>query len=109
MPSPTKAAEFIGLKLPGLKRWRMRSGLTQQLADRVGARLQYISRVEQGKRGCNRAVAEKMAEVLGVSLQELGAGSDVSGTRYLHKAYLKVILKREVGSAYLVLDEREIR
>ena len=50
--------------LPGLKRWRIRRGLTQQqLADRVGARLQYVSRVEQG-RGCNRAVAKKMAEAL---------------------------------------------
>ncbi len=98
-----------GLLLPGLKLWRIRRGLTQQqLADRVGARLQYVWRVEQG-RGCNRAVAKKMAEALGVDLDELRAesGGEDPGTRYLHKAYLKVILNREVGSAYSVLDERE--
>ncbi len=96
--------------LPGLKRWRIRRGLTQQqLADRVGARLQYISRVEQG-RGCNRAMAKKMAEALGVDLDELrsesGGGED-PGTRYLHKGYLELLLERVVGSAYAVLDERE--
>jgi transcriptional regulator with XRE-family HTH domain len=99
-----------GLLLPGLKRWRIRRGLTQQqLADRVGARLQYVSRVEQG-RGCNRAVAKKMAEALGVDLDELRAesGGEDPGTRYLHKAYLKLLLERVVGSAYAVLEEWEL-
>jgi transcriptional regulator with XRE-family HTH domain len=99
------------LLLPGLKRWRIRRGLTQQqLADRVGARLQYVSRVEQG-RGCNRAVAKKMAEALGVDLDELRAesgGGEDPGTRYLHKAYLKLLLERVVGSAYAVLEEWEL-
>jgi hypothetical protein len=74
-----------------------------------------------------------MADVLGVDLQELRAGPDegddagtgsgeaslsgyggeppdspLSSTRYLHQAYLKVLLKREIGSAYLVLDERAL-
>jgi transcriptional regulator with XRE-family HTH domain len=78
------ASRVMGLLLPGLKRWRIRRGLTQQqLADRVGARLQYVSRVEQG-RGCNRAVAKKMAEALGVDLDELRAeaGGEDPGTRY---------------------------
>ncbi len=119
-----------GWLLPGLKRWRIRRGITQQqLADRVGVRLQYVSRVEQG-RSCNRAVAQKMADALEVDLRELRGGPDegddpgtgsgeaslgdsgegppnspLSSTRYLHQAYLKVLLKREFGSAYLVLDE----
>jgi hypothetical protein len=76
-------------------------------------------------------VAQKMADVLEADLQELRAQPEegeitsaiqvarpdageprspwLRSPHYLHKAYLKVILKREVGSAYLVLDEREIR
>jgi DNA-binding XRE family transcriptional regulator len=115
-----------GLKLSGLKRWRRWSGLSQrQLAERVGVPLHYVQRVEQGKRGCNLRVALKMASVLEVDLQELllagAVEEDTADTvvvreptrpqlgspRYLHQAYLKVILKREVGSAYSVLDERE--
>ena len=107
---PDARRRVKGMLLPGLKRWRIRRGLTQQqLADRVGARLQYVSRVEQG-RGCNRAVAKKMAEALGVDLDELRAeaGGEDPGTRYLHKAYLKLLLERVVGSAYAVLEEWEL-
>ena len=105
-----QVARVRGLELPGLKRWRIRRGLTQQqLADLVGVRLQYISRVERG-RGCNRTVADKIAEVLEVDLLELRPASDAkdTGTRYLHKAYLKLLLERVVGSAYAVLDEEEL-
>ena len=51
-----------------------------------------------------------MAEALGVDLDELRAeaGGEDPGTRYLHKAYLKLLLERIVGSAYVVLDEREL-
>ncbi len=108
---PNRVRPVTGLLLPGLKRWRIRRGLTQQqLADRVGARLQYVSRVEQGKRGCNRVVAQKMAEVLDVDLDELRAdsGGRDPGTRYLHKAYFKILLERVVGSSYLVLEEGEL-
>jgi transcriptional regulator with XRE-family HTH domain len=120
-----------GLKLPGLKPWRVRCGLTQKkLAERVGVPVDYVQRVEQGRRGRNPSVAQKMADALGVDLQELRAGPDEGGDdaaagavvmssgsggkpphprlnppRYLHQAYLKVLLEREVGSAYLVLDE----
>jgi transcriptional regulator with XRE-family HTH domain len=120
-----------GVKLPGLKLWRVRSGLTQrELAEMVGVPLHYVQRVEQGRRGCKRSVAQKMAKVLEVDLQELRAEPDeeeiaaaveearpdsgrepptpwLGSPRYLHKTYLKVILNREVGSAYAVLDERE--
>jgi hypothetical protein len=69
-----------------------------------------------------------MADALEVDLQVLLAGADeedlaaaeetrpdsggeppqphLGSPRYLHQAYLKVILNREVGSAYSVLDER---
>jgi transcriptional regulator with XRE-family HTH domain len=118
-----------GLKLPGLKLWRVRVGLTQkELAERVDVPVNYVQRVEQGRRGCNPWVARKMADALEVDLQELRAGSDerdaagaheaspssggepplpqLTSPRYLHKAYMKLLLKREVGSAYVVLDER---
>jgi DNA-binding XRE family transcriptional regulator len=45
-----RVARVRGLKLPGLKRWRIHRGFTQkELAERVDMPLQYISRVEQGK------------------------------------------------------------
>jgi transcriptional regulator with XRE-family HTH domain len=120
-----------GLKLPGLKPWRVRCGLTQkELAERVDVPVDYVQRVEQGRRGCNSSVAQKVADALGVDLRELRAGpaggdddaaagaevvspgsggepphSHLNSPRYLHQAYLKVLLEREVGSAYLVLDE----
>ena len=51
-----------GPKLPSLKLWRVRSGLTQrELAEMVGMPLHYVQRVEQGRRGCKRSVAQKMA------------------------------------------------
>jgi transcriptional regulator with XRE-family HTH domain len=116
-----------GLKLPSLKQWRTRSGLSQQeLADRVGVPKHYIQRVEQGRRGCNPSVAQKLADALEVDLQELRVGSDardagevrtrsgeaagqrLNSPRYLHQAYLELLLEREVGSAYLALDERKL-
>jgi transcriptional regulator with XRE-family HTH domain len=115
MSQEPDANRVRGLLLPGLKRWRIRRGLTQrQLAERAGARLQYVQRVEQVKRGCNPVVAQKMADVLKVALQDLRSESDegdserLAPPRYLHQAYLTVLLKLEVGSAYLVLEEREL-
>jgi transcriptional regulator with XRE-family HTH domain len=127
----TEAADIRGggLKLPSLKQWRTSRGLTQgELADTVGVPKHYIQRVEQGRRGCNRSVAQRMAEALEVDLQELragasagdassgaredrrrsgeGAGQRLNSPRYLHQAYLELLLEREVGSAYLALDER---
>jgi transcriptional regulator with XRE-family HTH domain len=120
-----------GWKLPGLKLWRVGRGLSQRdLAERVDVPLHYVQRVEQGRRGCNRSVAQKMADVLEVDVEKLRAEPEegeitsaiqearpdpgdprspwLGSPRYLHKAYLKVILKREVGSAYLMLDEGEL-
>jgi DNA-binding XRE family transcriptional regulator len=65
-----------GLRLSGLKGSRMRRGLSQgQLAKLVGVPRHYVQRIEQGRRGCNPWVAQKMAEELEVDLEELRAGS----------------------------------
>ena len=119
-----------GLRLSGLKGWRVRRGLSQeQLAKLVGVPRHYVQRIEQGRRGCNPWVAQKMAEELEVDLEELRAGSAPEekekdregGVRArrggppvakprrssLHRAYLKVLLEREVGSTYSALEGRE--
>jgi transcriptional regulator with XRE-family HTH domain len=117
-----------GLRLSGLKHWRERRGLSQgQLAKLVGVPRPYVQRIEQGRRGCNPWVAQKMAEELEVDLEELRASlapevdTDAEGDvlvrrgkpsvviprRSLHRAYLKVLLEREVGSAYSALEEKE--
>jgi transcriptional regulator with XRE-family HTH domain len=117
-----------GLRLSGLKKWRERRGLSQgQLAKLVGVPRHYVQRIEQGRRGCNPWVAQRLAEELDVDLEELraslapevdtGTEGDVRvrrgrlpvviPRRSLHRAYLKVLLEREVGSAYSALEERE--
>jgi len=119
-----------GLRLSSLKHWRERRDLSQgQLARLVGVPRHYVQRIEQGRRGCNPWVAKKMAEELKVDLEELRAGSALQkgekgtegGARTrrgglpppaprrssLHRAYLEVLLEREVGSAYSALEESE--
>jgi transcriptional regulator with XRE-family HTH domain len=115
-----------GLRLSGLKHWRERRGLSQgQLAKLVGVPRHYVQRIEQGRRGCNPWIAQKIAEELGVDLEALRAGpageAGAEGgvrvgwggrpvavqNRSVHLAYLKVLLEREVGSSYSVLDEGE--
>jgi transcriptional regulator with XRE-family HTH domain len=128
----SSGGDFKGgrLRLSGLKGWRVRRGLSQgQLARLVGVPRHYVQRIEQGRRGCNPWVAEKMAEELEVDLEELRAGSapeegekgteggartrrggpSVEEPRHssLHRAYLEVLLEREVGSAYSALEEGE--
>jgi transcriptional regulator with XRE-family HTH domain len=117
-----------GLRLSGLKKWRERRGLSQsQLAKLVDVSRHYVQRIEQGRQGCNPWVAQRLAEELEVDLEELRAGSApeegtgaegdvlvrwgmppvVSPRRSVHRAYLEVLLEREVGSAYSALEERE--
>jgi transcriptional regulator with XRE-family HTH domain len=117
-----------GLRLPSLKKWRERRGLSQgQLAKLVGVPPNYVQRIEQGRRGCNPWIAQRMAEELEVDLEglraslapEVDTGDEgdvrlrrgrppvVIPRRSLHRAYLKVLLEREVGSAYSTLEERE--
>jgi transcriptional regulator with XRE-family HTH domain len=110
-----------GLRLPGLKAWRRRRGLTQKaLAWRVGVRQQYVGRIETGLRGCDPSVARRLAEELAVDLRELqtelqpeAVVSKVGGPRRtgnlsLHRAYLQLLLTREVSSAYVALSEEEL-
>jgi transcriptional regulator with XRE-family HTH domain len=117
-----------GLRLSGLKHWRERRRLSQgQLAKLVGVPPHYVQRIEQGRRGCNPWIAQRMAEELEVDLEGLRASlapqedTDTEGDvrlrqgrppvviprRSVHRAYLKVLLEREVGSAYSTLEERE--
>ena len=117
-----------GLRLSSLKKWRERRGLSQgQLAKLIGVPRHYVQRIEQGRRGCNPWVAQKMAEELEVDLEGLQASlapEEDTGTegdvrvrrsrpsvvvtrRSLHHAYLKLLLEREVGSAYSALEESE--
>ena len=103
-----------GLRLPGLKYWRLRRGLSQVwLADRADTNQKYISRIEAGLRGCNPHVAQKLAEVLEVDLQALRTKTELEPParpkivyRRVHRTYLKILLEREVGSAYTALGER---
>src|SRR5215217_2201792 len=115
-----------GLRLSGLKQWRERRGLSQgQLAKLVGVLPGYLQRVEQGRRGCNPWVAQRIAEELGVDLEAPRAGPEEEEgaeggarvgrgghpvavhNRSVHLAYLGVLLESEVGSSYSALDEGE--
>jgi hypothetical protein len=54
-----------GYRLPGLKHWRLRRGLRQvDLAQRTGEASPQLSKIELVKRGCNPALAQRLAEVL---------------------------------------------
>lgn len=108
-----------GLKLHSLKAWRSRRDLTQtELARKADVEQRYLSRVERGERGCSLPAARRLAGALGVDLAELRVADPSEeertptslkrGRRYLHQAYLGLLLNREVGSAYLLLDEEEL-
>ncbi len=113
-----------GVRLPSLKQWRVRSGLTQiELAERAGLDRRYLTKIETGKRGCNLSAAYRLAEVLGVELAELRARPPDEEHppdeqtrpakprvlfRNLQRAHLKVLLSRTVGSAYSVMSEKEL-
>jgi transcriptional regulator with XRE-family HTH domain len=112
-----------GWPLPALKYWRKRRGLSQvELARRADLGNDYIFRVESGRRGCNPDTARLLASLLEVDLQDLRsmpddaldtkAPSDPSRSkvvyRFVHRAYLKIILEGAVGSSYAAMDEREV-
>ena len=51
---PEPARRGGGLRLPGLKHWRLRRGMSRvELALRVGLTTDYLYKVETGRRGCN--------------------------------------------------------
>ena len=107
-----------GLRLPGLRQWRLRRGLTQQrLAERAGLDQRQLSKIETDRRGCNPSAARRLAGELGVDVAELRAHPREQDTRAakprvsrlnLHRAYLGVLLGREVGSAYTALSEEAL-
>ena len=101
----------------------MRRGLSQtDLARRADLTNDYVARIEAGRRGCNPAVAQNLADVLKVDLQELRRKYEdtverkgppkLAGTRVayrkVHQAYLKMFLEGAVGSSYGAMDEWEI-
>jgi transcriptional regulator with XRE-family HTH domain len=112
-----------GYRLPGLKHWRLRRGLRQiDLANRTDQELTQLSKIELVKRGCNAALAQRLAEVLEVDLEDLRTkyddaeeaqtasrpGPPTTANRYVQRAYLRILLLRVVGSAYSTRKEEEL-
>jgi transcriptional regulator with XRE-family HTH domain len=61
-----------GYRLPGLKHWRLRRGLRQiDLAQRTDQVPSQLSKIELVQRGCNAALAQRLAEVLEVDLERV--------------------------------------
>jgi transcriptional regulator with XRE-family HTH domain len=126
---PEPAIRRGGLPLPSLKHWRLRRGLSQaKLARRADLTVDYLSKVESGRRGCNPSIAQHLADLLRVDLLDLrrkydGAQEEqqqqkVSSParparvriahRQVHQVYLKLLLAEAVGSSYAAMDEWEI-
>ena len=112
-----------GYRLPGLKHWRLQRGLRQiDLAHSTDQRQTHLSRIESGQRGCDPALARRLAEVLEVDLQDLQTkyeDAEEAQTasrparprithRQVHGAYLRMLLHRAVGSAYAAKEEGEV-
>jgi len=101
----------------------LRRGLSQaKLARRADLTVDYISKIESGRRGCNRSVAQHLADQLNVDLLDLrrkydGAEQQQKVSRLarpaririahqqVHQVYLKILLLGAVGSAYTAMDE----
>ena len=114
------------MPLPGLRHWRLRRGLSQaKLARRADLTVDYLSKVESGRRGCNPSIAQHLADLLDVDLLDLRRKYDGAGERQkvsrparparvriahrkVHRVYLKMLLLGAVGSAYAAMDEWEI-
>jgi transcriptional regulator with XRE-family HTH domain len=112
-----------GFRLPGLKHWRLRRELSQaKLARRADLKVDYISKVESGRRGCNPSIAQHLADLLNVDLRDLRRKYDGAEEqqkvsrrarparirivhRQVHQVYLKILLLGAVGSAYTAMDE----
>jgi transcriptional regulator with XRE-family HTH domain len=104
----------------------LRRGLSQaKLARRADLTVDYLSKVESGRRGCNRTIAQHLADLLRVDLLDLRRKYDgteepqkVSSParparvriahRQVHQVYLKMFLAQAVGSSYAAMDEWEI-
>jgi transcriptional regulator with XRE-family HTH domain len=111
-----------GYRLPGLKHWRLQRGLRQiDLANRTDQTQTQLSKIESGQRGCNPALAQQLADVLEVELEDLrtkyaDAEAQTASKsarpsvayRHVHRAYLRILLIRAVGSAYATRKEGEL-
>jgi transcriptional regulator with XRE-family HTH domain len=121
---PEPAIKRGGLPLPGLKHWRLRRGLSQaKLARRADLTVDYLSKIESGRRGCNPSIAQHLADLLEVDLLDLRRKYDDAeeeqqkvsrparparirlAHRQVHQVYLKILLLGAVGSAYAAMDE----
>lgn len=61
---------------------RARFGYTQEtVAELIGVERSYLSRIENGVKGCSVDILIRLAEVYDVSLDYLVAGKDVDGKR----------------------------
>lgn len=124
---PEPAIRRGGLPLPGLKHWRLRRELSQaKLARRADLTVDYLSKVESGRRGCNPSIAQHLADLLEVDLLDLRRKYDDDAEeqqkvsrparparvriahRQVHQVYLKLLLLGAVGSVYAAMDEWEI-
>jgi transcriptional regulator with XRE-family HTH domain len=83
----------------------------------------HLWKIESGRRGCNPAVAQHLADLLKVDLLDLRRHHDDDDEeeqafsrparparprlahRHVHQAYLKIFLLEAVGSAYAAMDE----
>jgi transcriptional regulator with XRE-family HTH domain len=117
-------SKHVGYRLPGLKHWRLRRGPRQvDLAQRTEQAPSQLSKIELVQRGCNPALAQRLAEVLEVDLEDLRTKYDdaqeaqtasklgprpTTANRYVHRAYLRILLLRVVGSAYVTHEEGEL-
>ena len=106
------------MKLPSLKKWRIRRGLTQaELARLAGFPEKSLPRIERGERGCTIATAQKLAEALGVDWRELekpspqvktSKGRPRGSHQNLYRPQLKRLLDLAVGSSYMAMPEKEL-
>ena len=110
-----------GYRLPGLKHWRLRRGLRQvDLAQMTDQAPSQLSKIELGQRGCNPDLAQRLAEVLEVDLEDLRTkyddaeeeqtasrlgGRPTTANRHVQRAYLRILLLKAVGSAYATREE----
>jgi transcriptional regulator with XRE-family HTH domain len=123
---PEPALRGGGLPLPSLKHWRLRRGHSQRdLALKAELTQDHLWKIESGRRGCNPAVAQYLADLLKVDLLDLRRKYDDADEeqlqqevsklarparprlayRKVHQAYLKIFLLGAVGSAYAAMEE----
>lgn len=82
---------------------RLDAGMTQEeLAQRIGLKKQNISRYENSRVEPNIRTAKRIAEALGVSLEEMAVGVTVSETP------ISSVLEQFSSAAILTEDEQEL-